>query len=685
MQDIHKHSLALAIALGALHSAHAQDRHLREGDRAYDALAYEKAVTAYERAADDGAQQGLFAERLASSYYHLRDMGNAAKWYAVVVQQPSARPIDLYNYAQALRANGDNAGADRWLAAYGAQVAGDSRIGRQKDAVDYVPRLVRPEVMTCTVQDLPLNTAGADMCMAYHGAEVVFASDRAPDVAENRRHAWNGRPFLDLYSATVGADGVLGVPQPMSALNTRFHESNASFTPEGNTVYFTRNNFSGGHTGRNAQGVVNLTIYSRTFRNGKWSDERPFALNSDRWSVGHPSVSPDGQRIYFTSDMPGGKGGTDIWYCDRAGDGWGAPVNMGAEVNTEGNEMFPFADGAGQLYFASDGQAGLGGLDILVSRLNADGSVGMPVNPGIPLNSDHDDFGLVLDHDGMHGYFTSDRPGGQGGDDIYAVQWPGLVRELVEEMEKQQVLAARVAHPDGPGMAPAGVADRGAADPDRGASRDLPFLGNDGAGTGADGEDGHLELHIADATHVDQGSLVRDPGQGTPNEANGAGDASARGAANGPPTGKGKQFPYLNGQVDKAGTDHGRDGRVHLNDGTTGASGASALVPIYFDFAKWNIRADAVEPLDQVVNAMKARPSMRIELGGHTDDRGPTTFNLDLSRKRAESAANYLCTHGVERQRVRTVGHGEVDRDAAQVNEQEYQLDRRVDIIVTHE
>ena len=171
------------------------------------------------------------------------------------------------------------------------------------------------------------------MGVAYYGNQAVFASSRAPDVVEFRRHTWNDQPFLDLYSAPVNADGDFGMATPLSALNTKYHESNACFSGDTGTVWFTRNNYSRGKKGRNGDGVVNLKIYSRTRELGAWVNEQPFPFNSDAYSVGHPCLSADGRTLYFTSDQPGGIGGTDIWKTVKSITTWSTPVCLGPELS----------------------------------------------------------------------------------------------------------------------------------------------------------------------------------------------------------------------------------------------------------------------------------------------------------------------------------------------------------------
>jgi outer membrane protein OmpA-like peptidoglycan-associated protein/tetratricopeptide (TPR) repeat protein len=399
----------------------AQKRFIKAGDKAYDRLAYAEAITSYERAAENNISDTAYARRLAECYMHVRNFKQAEVWYARTMQMRNVKPVDVYNYAQVLRANAKYDSSDQHLARYQGVNASDSRARRQMGSAAYTARLRENHLPGCVVKALALNTAGADMGPTLKGGGIVFASDRGKEVLASRRHAWNGRPFLDLFFANNGSTFQWEVMDEFSALNTKFHESNATFAPDGKTIWFTRNNYYHGHKGQDVKKRMNLKIYSRSLQPDGWGNERGFIHNSEQWSVGHPCVSTDGNTLYFTSDKPGGVGGTDIWKCAKSGATWGEAVNLGPVVNTEGDEMFPWVDEDGTLYFASDGHQGLGGLDVLISRMNADGSVGEPTNPGVPLNSENDDFGLVLKDDGKTGYFTSNRKGGKGDDDIYGI------------------------------------------------------------------------------------------------------------------------------------------------------------------------------------------------------------------------------------------------------------------------
>jgi outer membrane protein OmpA-like peptidoglycan-associated protein len=721
-------------------STTAQSRFVTAGNKAYDALAYSKAIASYERAAENAEPDSAYARKLAKSYLNVRDFAHAEAWYARVLKGSGTISEDSYNYAQTLRANGKFDEADKWLKTYEQKNGTDSRTQRQADASTYGVQL-RDQVMPgCTVKNLEMNTSGADMGASYLGKDgVVFASDRSPNTSEYRRHTWNGQPFLDLYRGVKAVDGSVSAPIALKDMNTRYHESNATFSADGKMVWFTRNNFHKGKKGKNGEGVVNLKIFSRENSNGKWINEQPFAYNSDAYSVGHPWLSRDGNTLYFTSDRPGGVGGTDIWRTARNGAAWSAPVCLGSEVNTEGDEMFPFIGSDGTFAFSSDGQPGLGGHDILTGRMTDAGEVTGVKNPGAPLNSSHDDFALVLDSSATKGYFTSDRPGGKGGDDIYSF---ALIRALGNRMQakgtaidrnsKQLLQGVKVQMKDAHGhvLAETITDSNGDYSFDLEEKKDYTIGTTDGAyrdevaevrtGELADttirrdlllarSADARLWMHVTNAKdgNAIEGVNVEvtDAGSGAV-VMNGSTDASGdlRNALTERAFGDSLAFRVRlskSGFFPKRGLfTHAinKDGEIAMHhtldlnmepmDIGADLGKAIDIKPIYFDLNKFNIRTDAAEELDKVVAVMKENPVMEIELGSHTDSRGSDGSNAALSDRRAKSSAAYIVSKGIARGRIKGKGFGESKLlnkcvNGTKCSEGDHQLNRRTEFIIT--
>lgn len=261
-----------------------------------------------------------------------------------------------------------------------------------------------------------LNTNAKDFSPAFFQNGIVFVSGRAKHGAKDKR---NNEAFFELYFAPFDPIGDPSSPQKFSiSINSSLHEGPVAFSRDFKTIFFTRNNMRKGVQKADKTGVVRLKIYEAQDGYPDWVNERELPFNSDAYSCIHPSLSADGKHLFFASDMPGGFGGFDIWVSERGPSGWGAPRNLGENVNSEKNEIFPHITLSGALYFASDGHNSMGGLDIFVS----DNALAEPtawMNLGSPFNTADDDFGIIWDDDGKSGYFTSNRPGGFGKDDIY--------------------------------------------------------------------------------------------------------------------------------------------------------------------------------------------------------------------------------------------------------------------------
>ncbi len=733
-------SIIVAIGMLAINAASAQGYSLRMGDKAYKDLAYREAIARYEEAVKMGADTGGFITRLAESYLNVRDFSNASKWYKYATTTRVARPIDMYNYAQCLRATGQLEEADKWMATYEKQAADDTRPARQIGAVNYATELLAKPVEGVIMKNVAANCEKGDMGAAFLGDRLVFASARKPQSTERRRHNWNGDPYLDLYSGKVGPDGELSDVQIMADLNTRYHESNAAFTPGGREIWFTRNNFSDGKKGRTSAGVVNLKIYARTLRDGHWVDERSFPYNSDAYSTGHPALSLDGNTMYFTSDMPGGVGGTDIWKCARTKGGvWGKPANVGAPVNTEGDEMFPFVRSDDVLYFSSDGQAGLGGLDIFYSEPGTS-TFGTVTNVGTPFNSRNDDFGFMLDSTAHKGYLTSDRSGGMGNDDLYsfklekpmlpAMRLRGILRD---KMTGEPLAGIKMLLKDANGNK-IGEMITGAGGEyafDLGDRTKYEIVSEDGdyRSTGAQlatgsRKDTIIEKDLAAMRIGDIRMLlvVSDSKTGLPlqdvvvhiTEQRGQGNAILEGHT--PATGdlttelkavtlgdslfyrvqlnkqgyfpKDERLRYRINDFNQVLLHKLMDCTMEVIDVGEDIAKKIDIEPIYFDLAKWNIRKDASVELDKVVAVMKDNPTMEIELGSHTDSRGSDDYNLALSDRRAKSSAAYIVSRGIAATRIKGKGYGERELmnkcgDGVSCTEAEHQMNRRTEFIIT--
>ncbi len=394
--------------------AQSAEAHTRIADRFYQRMAYAQAKEEYKLAADLGAVNEHVVKRLADCSMKLGDTEDGETWYGQVVKYLNREPLDLYMYAQALKGNGKYAQAEEWMDRYldMAQLEGQPK---KSNILDFAKKFTA-NMDRFTVTRVMANSPLDDMGAIWNGKDrVIFASNRDTTVGMQWRSAWNDKPFLDLYVAERQPGGDLIAPQLLTGnVNTKMHEGPAVVAPDG-SLWYTRTNAS-----RSKNGIQRLSILHAERDAAGFTGEDPFLYNNPECSVGHPAISADGKWFFFVSDMPGGYGGTDIYMCQNMGGQWGEPRNLGPGVNTTRNELFPFIADNGTLYFSSTGLPGLGGLDVFAAKRGPNGDFSFSVNVGAPVNGPKDDFAFVIDKANATGYFSSDRPGGDGGDDIYA-------------------------------------------------------------------------------------------------------------------------------------------------------------------------------------------------------------------------------------------------------------------------
>lgn len=366
---------------------------------------------------------------IAECYRKVNDWGNAEYWYSQVVRGAQVEPIQKLYYGLALQRNGKCDLAKDWYAQFAQAAPEDVRGQYLSKACDYENELLTKNAAIYEVKRMEFNSSLDDFSPAIYKDQVVFSSDRDKGTAVKRDHTWTGNPFNELFVVNAKKEGAASdykftygkASKFSSKINSKYHDAAVSFSPDYKEIFFTRNNYISGKAGHDDEGSILLKVYSAKANglNG-WNDITELPFNSNEYNVAHPAVSPDGKKLYFASDMPGGFGGMDLYVSEMDGGKWGPAMNLGPKINTEGLEVFPYVDKAGKLYFASDGHVGLGGLDIYYMEPKENGEWGEIINVGYPLNSKHDDFGVSILEDGKFGYFTSDRPGGSGRDDIYS-------------------------------------------------------------------------------------------------------------------------------------------------------------------------------------------------------------------------------------------------------------------------
>ncbi|GAB3775137.1 OmpA family protein [Spirosoma horti] len=690
-------------------------------------------------------------------------------------------------YAQSLASNGKYREAQEAYDKYGSVQSSDKRSLSFSKLYADVSALTR-NAGSYKVEFLSMNTRKAEFSPVIYKDGLVFVSAGNGGNGVKRVFKWNNTPFLDLYylpdlktirasktsslggssassakreqtrlirplgsddftaptandTRTVGFYGGNNISmgyedQPISesdrfsrTLNTKYHEGPATFSKDGSRVIFTRNNFNEGQYRQSSDGVNKLKLYTATQTNGVWSKAEELPFNSDEYSTGHPALAknrngePD-QLLYFSSDRPGGFGGTDIYVSKWTSGKWGEPVNLGKEVNSKGNELFPFADEKGNIYYSSDGRAGLGGLDIFYAQLSGDGQQGQVVrNLGEPINSPHDDFGIVTDGDRNAGYFSSNRKHGGADDDVYRFTREGSLypcRELtvsVVDATSREPLANTGITLDNP------LNDKqknlktdadGQVKICLNVDSDFKFLATHegyvdnkvGFSTKdlSDDQPSRLEILLDKPKASDKPTATTLRGRVTTQTdklpiagvkvvlVNGC-DGTTQEAITGPDGSY--EFAVqpgcdysLEAMKDNMGTIGGRvakDG-TGVTDLTMFKKGDVIKIDnIYYDRNKSTIRPDAAVELDKVVALLAKYPSMTIEMRSHTDSRATAAYNKTLSGNRARAAVGYLKSKGISPKRLVAKGYGETEllnkcKDGVNCPEEDHQQNRRTEI-----
>lgn len=645
-------------------SAHAQDHFLasrmKSADDLYNSYQFPDAIEAYKKEIGKRkVNQRHVIERIADSYRRTGQYGASEEWYARVVQFQDIDPVNYYYYAKALSSNKKHDQAAEWFKRYAETSSRDKRAKEHKTySVEEVNQLLEMN-KELAVSPVTANTGNDEFSPTYFGDKVIFISNRPNQNAIfQKTYGWTETPYLDLYEAEARA-GRFDNIKSLGELNTAYHEGPLTIAPNGKIMFLTTNQLSSnGKPLRGADKTTRLQIVqsNRITVNGdsKWSTPEPLTFNDPDFSCLHPTLSPDGRYLFFASDRPGGYGGMDIWYVENLTLSWGAPKNLGPEVNTEGDEIFPFISEEGELYFASNGHLGLGGLDIFKSegKITKAGksktSFQKPENMGYPMNDVTDDFGLIMNKEGNAGYFSSNRGGGKGGDDIYYFE-----KQEPEEVEPEPVVFLKqlevyvYEQQTGEGLPNAVInvfTDKG---------RLVTALQVNDSGY-------YAEEFITDYIDNYEGDLRFIASYGN--------YSTQREIVN--------MLNLYNKDRSIVRIPLSRDLGKELK-----------LNPIYFDLNKSNIRTDAAVELNKVVNIMKENPELVIEVGSHTDSRGSDSYNQALSDRRAKSSVQYITNKGVESYRVYGKGYGETQltnecEDGVICDERKHQLNRRTEFKV---
>ncbi len=705
--------LSFLMVLGSLNAQ------LNRADKNYGHLKYSKAIKLYERYLDKNPRDQHAIERVADCYRRVNDFQMAEDKFAQVVQFKETDPINYYYYGRALMNNQKWSQATPWFEKYLGTNPEDQKVARAmlRSCQNYTTFMVDSSLYRVKITNI--NTPDADFSPHIWNDKVVFASARN---REPLKFGWTSRPFLELFASDYKGTPQLGSPELLPGqINSKFHEAHVTFSPDGKTMFFSRNNLIKGKVGRSSEGVIRLKTYRADLRGKGWKNIEEIPFNDDEYSLGHPALSADGTTLFFVSDMQGGYGGTDLYKVSlnlETGT-WGRPQNLGAAYNTTGDEMFPWISKDGTLYFSSTGWPGLGGLD-LFRATNYGSSEEKVENMGYPINSARDDFALVLDETKRMGFFSSNRSGGVGDDDIYSFFQFHKVKGVVVDLETGERLGNVMVEV----FDPRGEASKGRTDEDgvfvQGVKQDMELYaiatkeGYEEARKRFSSRNVNLNDEIVveipmkrlpsncPEPIVFEGLLVDEEGKPLVKKKVKViervkvieTDENGMVYTEIDPT-KEYEFVY-EGPDTKEPLATNIDTRALVPEDT---ARARLLVPdpelgdvfyiIYYNFDMYNIRdRDARPELDRVVNFMQDNPNVTIQLTSHTDCRGTDAYNQTLSQNRAKSARRYIIDHGINGDRLTFRWKGEEEltnecADGIECTEEAHQLNRRTEFKIT--
>ncbi len=615
-------------------------------EKDFEDFSYIDAAKEYERKVVKGDDSQETLQRLGDAYYNNVDMANASKWYGQLFSkyERTLSPEYIFKYIHSLKGIGNYPLAKALMKIYAEKFEMTQfEVDQFNDndlALDKIQNLQPQFVVT----HLSLNSPFADFGPMFYQDKIIFASSRDSLNLRTRVYQWNEQPYLNLYEADtlqLGSD-LVDIRLFGPTINTKYHEAITTFNEAGDLMYFTRNNYTNKNLERDPEGINHLKLYKSQRSEMDWSPAEEVPFNSVDYSVGQPALDPNGKRLFFVSDMPGGFGQTDIYFVELTDDGgYSEPINLGPTINTSGREMFPFVDDE-KLYFASDGHLGLGGLDVFESALG--NGFSKPMNLGKPLNSKKDDFAFIIDRGRNRGYFSSNRDGGTGDDDIYSFErlpincYQTIGGSIRNERNGFPEANAQVFL--------------------------LDTNGNELAKTKSS-RDGIYDFDI----RLDCGTTYQ-----IKVEKNGYTGGSEDFQTSLEPY----SFNEVPLQIKKLPA-------LIVNEG---GQLKIKIEIIHFDFDKWDIRYDAAVELNKIVFLMNQFPKMIIKIESHTDSRGNDLYNEQLSEKRAQSTKDYIISQGIALDRIESaIGYGEkqlINRceNGVQCSNDEHDRNRRSEFII---
>jgi outer membrane protein OmpA-like peptidoglycan-associated protein/tetratricopeptide (TPR) repeat protein len=601
----------------------AQTNASKKADQLFESYQYVSAIDAYLQLVDDKNVDQHVYQNLADSYYQIFNATEAAKWYEKVIQG-TADAETYYRYAQCLKSLGKYEEANKQMDKFANLLPNDERAKAHKANPNYLTSLNTAKALFSVENtSFAVDKSNDFGPFLTNDNDLYFVSTRKASKTDK----WSNQPYLDIFKTTRNENGTFSEVVEVKELNTPYHDGPVTVSEDGNTMFFARDGHSAKSFEKDKKNKVKigqLGIYKAVKTNGKWSAGEALPINSTAYSVSHPSLSADGKTLYFSSNMPGGLGESDIWKISITENGYGTPENLGNKINTAGREAFPFVTAEGILYFASSGRQGFGGLDIFKVDLKNTNSV---INVGKPVNTEKDDFSLSLNTKNNIGYFASNR---SGSDAIYqAIPVCGVealaiitdkktgkaIQNAVVIVLNAKNVAIGTKNSDVSGKVPFGI------------DCDAQYV------LQVTAPNYQALTYTVEKTKENQLSI---PLTMTPNE-------------------------------------------VIITDTEV------ILGNVYFEFDKSNITAAGAEELNKLVKVMQDHPTMIIFVKSHTDSKGSAKYNSKLSEQRAQATVQYIVSKGIKKDRISGKGFGSSEPKVncgSNCTDEENAINRRSEFII---
>ena len=610
----------------------AQNNDTKKADKHFAKFEFVKAAESYTKLVESGKDNPYVYAQLAESYYNIFNTVEAERWYNRALET-SLEPEMIHKYSEMLKANGKYEASNVQMERFASMRPADNRAIAFRKNPNYLPKILE-QGKKFNVQNASFNSEQADFGGTLHDGKLYIVSGRNKS---RKNYGWNEQPFLDIYSMSKNSDGSYQAATLMNdKVNTKYHEGLVSFTPDGKTMYFSRESYFEKDFQKDSLSKTRLGqlyLFKATKLGSDWDTVESLALNSENYSVKNPSVSADGSTLYFASNMSGGYGQFDIYKAAINADGTlGEPQNMGQKVNTEGQEMFPFLSSNNTLYFSSNGHLGLGGMDVFYTK-EIDGKMAPIRNVGIPINSNGDDFAFTINEETGEGFISSNRDGGQGSDDVYTFK---KLQPLCDVLISATVLNDKT------------------REPVFGASVTLYDSEGTKVVTKTTNDEGIAEF-IVECEEDSELEVVMDGFDS-------------------------KKVPVKGSNEEENNVQISLDPieKLIIED-------RIVLNPIYFEFDKSHVTAQAAFELDKLVQIMNKYPEIVIKTTSHTDYIGSSSYNLKLSDLRAKTTIQYVISKGIDKTRISGMGKGESEPKidcGTKCTDDERQLNRRSEFII---